>query len=277
MTVHRSIVPVSAAVLFGLVSLVILAPLLLMLLGPFRDPIGIVTRGAIALPESWSLGNFQKVLIQFHFVSYFLNSVIVTVPVVVVSLVLAIMAGFALAWMRFPLKGAIGVLITVVAVMVSEQFIMIPLYVLMRSLRLVDTFLSVMLPQIAESAAVSAFVIRSFFVSLPDELIDAALEDGASSWMLLWRILVPIATPAILTCATLTTTWTWNDFILPVVLLPSPGRATLPLGLVIFQGGHTIDIPLTITGALVTAVPMLVLFFVFQRHVSRGLLQGVSR
>jgi raffinose/stachyose/melibiose transport system permease protein len=277
MTRSRTGVQVAAMVLFALVSAVILVPILLLFVGPFRDPIGIVSRGAIALPESWSLDNFRKVLVDFHFATYFFNSIIVTVPVVLISLVLAILAGFALAWMRFPLKGPIGILITVVAVMVSEQFIMIPLYILMNSLHLVNTFLSVILPQIAESAAVSTFVIRSFFISLPDELVDASLEDGASSWVLLWRILVPIATPAILTCATLTTTWTWNDFILPVVLLPSPRRATLPLGLVIFQGGHTIDIPLTITGALVTALPMLVIFFIFQRHVSRGLLQGVSR
>ena len=268
---------VAAAGLFTLVSLVILVPMLLLVLGPFRDPTGIVTHGAIALPESWNLHNFSRILVTFHFATYFLNSIIVTVPVVTVSLLLAILAAFALAWMRFPLRGLIGVVVTVVAVMVSEQFIMIPLYVLMKSLHLVDTFLSVILPQVAESAAISTFVIRSFFVSLPEELIDASLEDGCSSWTLLWRILVPIATPAILTCTTLTATWTWNDFILPVVLLPSPARATLPLGLVIFQGGHTIDIPLTITGALVTALPMLVVFFAFQRHVARGLLQGVSR
>lgn len=277
MSTRNVAVEVSVAALFAVVSLIIIVPILLLAIGPFRDPLGIVTNGAIALPESWSLVNFKKVLIDFHFDAYLFNSILVTVPVVVVSLVFAIMAAFALAWMRFRFKLAIGLLITVVAVMISEQFIMIPLYVLMKSIGLVDKFPSIILPQIAESAAVSTFVIRAFFVSLPDELIDASLEDGASSWVLLWRILVPIATPAILTCATLTTTWTWNDFILPVVLLPSPEKATLPLGLVIFQGGHTIDIPLTITGALVTALPMLLVFFIFQKHVTRGLLQGVSR
>jgi raffinose/stachyose/melibiose transport system permease protein len=259
------------------IAVLTLLPLLVMLLGPFREPLDIINRGAIALPIKWSLDTLIRVFTQFHFGLYLWNTIVVTVPTVVVSLLFAVMAAFPLALMRFPLKRFILVVVTVIAIMISEEFIMIPLFQLIKTLGLVNTFSAAILPQLAMSAAFSTLIIWSFFLGLPREMVDAALQDGASSWQVLWRIYVPISTPAILTSATLTTVWTWNDYIIPLIMLPSTRKATLPLALTLFKGAHRIDIPMTMAGTLVTAAPMLILFFIFQRHLVKGLTQGAVK
>jgi raffinose/stachyose/melibiose transport system permease protein len=264
-------------VLFLLLTVVTLLPFLVMIFATLREPLDIVKRGAIALPEVWRFTTIRDVFTQYRFGLYLLNTIIVTVPTVAFALVMSILSAFALAVMDFRWKRLVIVLVTVIGVMISEEFIMIPLFQMQRSFGITNTFLSVILPQVALSAAFATLIIRSFFLGLPREMADAAMEDGASSWQILWRIYVPLSGPPILTAATLTATWTWNDYIIPLVMLSSTSKATLPLGLVLFRGAHTIDIPLTMAGALVTALPMLLLFVIFQRNFVQGLTQGVLK
>lgn len=263
--------------IFGIIAFITILPLVIMVLGAFRTPMDVITRGAVALPSTWHVENIASAFLQYDFGRYFLNTLIVTLPVVVVSIFFAILCAFALALMDFPLRGLTTIAVTVIGIMVSEEFIMIPLFNLMRTFGLVDTFTAAILPQIAMSTAFSTLVVRSFFSNLPREIVDAALEDGASSWTVLWQILVPISSPAIMTSITLTATWTWNDYIVPLVMLPSTRKATLPLGLTIFQGAHSTNIPMTMAGTLITALPMLILYVVFQRHIISGLVQGVTK
>jgi raffinose/stachyose/melibiose transport system permease protein len=270
-------VGIGISFIMAVVAVLTLLPLLVIFLGPFREPLDIINRGAIALPLKWSPDTLIRVFSQFHFGLYLANTIIVTAPTVAVSLLFAIMAAFPLALMRFPLKRFILVVVTVIAIMISEEFIMIPLFQLIKTLGLVNTFTAAILPQLAMSAAFSTLIIWSFFLGLPREMVDAALQDGASSWQVLWKIYVPISTPAILTSATLTTVWTWNDYIIPLIMLPSTRKATLPLALTLFKGAHRVDIPMTMAGTLVTAAPMLILFFIFQRHMVKGLTQGVLK
>lgn len=264
-------------VVFLLLSVVMLLPFLVMIFATLREPLDIVKRGAIALPEVWRFTTIRDVFTQYRFGLYLLNTIIVTVPTVAAALAMAILSAFALAVMDFRWKRPVIVLVTVIAVMISEEFIMIPLFQMQRFFGITNTFLAVILPQVAMSAAFATLIIRSFFLGLPREMADAAMEDGASSWQILWKIYVPLSGPPILTAATLTTTWTWNDYIIPLVMLSSTSKATLPLGLVLFRGAHTIDIPLTMAGTLVTALPMLLLFVIFQRNFVQGLTQGVLK
>lgn len=264
-------------VVFLLLSVVMLLPFLVMIFATLREPLDIVKRGAIALPEVWRFTTIRDVFTQYRFGLYLLNTIIVTVPTVAIALAMAILSAFALAVMDFRWKRLVIVLVTVIAVMISEEFIMIPLFQMQRFFGITNTFFAVILPQVAMSAAFATLIIRSFFLGLPREMADAAMEDGASSWQILWKIYVPLSGPPILTAATLTTTWTWNDYIIPLVMLSSTSKATLPLGLVLFRGAHTIDIPLTMAGTLVTALPMLLLFVIFQRNFVQGLTQGVLK
>lgn len=260
-----------------LVAAVVLIPFVMLLFGPFRTPMSVITEGPLALPDSLSFDNLVEVLFEHNFLRYTLNTVIVTVPVVVFANLFALGAGFGLAVMRFPFRRAATVLITVVGIMVSEEFIMIPLFSMMRGAGLMNTFAAAILPQIALSAAFSTLLLWGFFNGLPSDFVDAALVSGANSFQVLRIVLTPMATAPLLSAVTLTATWTWNDYIIPLIMLQSSAKATLPLGLTVFQGAYTTDIPLTMAGTLITALPMVILFIAFQRQMSQGLLQGFSK
>jgi len=274
MNLRRTLFKLGIYAIFLSLALVVLLPFVVMFLGAFREHTDIILRGPLALPKVWSLENFKTVVLEYNFGRYFVNTVIITLPTVLFSLLFAIMSAYALTFMNLRFKRLLTLITTVLGVAIAAEFIMIPLYHLMDKLYLIDTYWAAILPQLAMSAAFSTLIIRSFFQGLPKELLDAALVDGASSWQILWRILVPIARPAIVTAGTLTTVWTWNSYIIPLVLLPSPSKATLPLGLLLFRGTYTVDIPLTMAGTTITALPMLLFYFIFQRNIVRGLSRG---
>ncbi len=256
------------------IAFIVLLPFFIMLLGSFREHIDIIIRGPLALPKIWHIENYYDVLFKYRFGMFFRNTFYITAPTVLVSLIFAIMAAYSLVFLELPLRKLMVLLSTVLGVMIASEFIMIPLYRLMNTLKLLDTYTAAILPQLAMSAAFSTLILRSFFLGLPRDLIDAALVDGATNWRILWSILVPIAKPAIITSGALTTVWTWNSYIIPLVLIPTPSKDPLAVGLLLFQGTYTIDIPLTMTGTVVTALPMLLFYLFFQRHIIRGLTKG---
>lgn len=269
--------PIRIGLVYGLVfflALLIIAPFVLMFIGSFREHIDIIQRGSLALPRQWSFQNFRTVLFRHHFDRYYLNSVIITVPVVLGALLFALMSSFALSVMEFPGKNLILVAVISLGVMVAEVFIMIPLFRLMYILRLVNNLLSVILPSLAMSACFATLVIRSYFMGLPRELLDSAMVDGATHWQTLWHIYTPLATPAIVTSGALTAVWTWNTYITPLVLIHDPLKVPLPLGLALFQGQYVANVPLIMTGATLTALPPIAVYLLFQPKIVLGILQG---
>lgn len=274
MNLRRTMFKLGIYAIFLSLALVVLLPFVVMFLGSFREHTDIILRGPLALPKVWDLETFKTVVLEYNFGRYFVNTVIITLPTVLFSLLFAIMSAYALTFMNLLLKRLLTLMTTVLGVAIAAEFIMIPLYHLMNNLHLIDTYWAAILPQLAMSAAFSTLIIRSFFQGIPKQLLDAALVDGASSWQILWRILVPIAKPAIITAGALTTIWTWNSYIIPLVLLPSPSKAPLPLGLLLFRGTYTVDIPLTMAGTTIMALPMLLFYFIFQRNIVRGLSRG---
>lgn len=273
MNAKKNLVRLGMYLVLTIFALIIILPFIIALLGSFREQMGIIVNGPLALPKSWDLSTFKTVILEYNFDRYLLNSTIITVPTVIFSLVFAIMASYVLSFMDFLFKRSLTLFI-MFGIMIPAEFIMIPLYYLMNNLGLIDTYAAAILPQLAMSACFSTLIIRSFFLGIPSELVDSGLVDGAGSWSVLWRILVPIAKPAIITSAALTTVWTWNAYILPLVLIPTPQKAPLPVGLVLFQGNYTTDIPQTMAGTIFAAIPMVLVYLVLQRHFIRGLTQG---
>lgn len=261
----------------SLIAVMVLLPFIMMILGTFRQHVDIIRRGPLALPLTWSFANYQTVLVEYNFLRYYWNSIAVTAPAVIGSLVFAIMSAFAFSVMEFVGKYVLLLGTVSLGVMIASEFIMIPLFQLMSSLGLVDTFTGVNLPSLAMSACFSTLVIRSFFMGLPRELLDSALVDGATSWQALWRIYVPIARPAVITCGALTTVWTWNTYIIPLILLYDPAKAPLPLALALFQGQYVANVPLIMTGATLTALPMIIVYLIFQPRIAWGLTQGAVK
>lgn len=232
-----------------------------------------LVRGPFSLPEVWRWSNYAEAWVQAHFSQYFQSSVIVVVGVVSISTILSIMTGYAFGRMRFPFSQLLF-FIFLLSLMIPLEALIIPLYHNLRWIGLLDTYWALILPQIGLSVSFGTFWMRGFFAEVPQDLVDAATVDGCNSWDTLWRVLLPIAQPAILTMVVLFFVWTWNDFLLALVLISSEELRTLPLGLAFFQGRRMTNIPLTAAGAIIVAIPAILIYVIFQRQFIRGITGG---
>ncbi|MWA00518.1 ABC transporter permease subunit [Actinomadura sp. LD22] len=238
--------------------------------------IGIVAQ-ALKLPGSLSFDTFRVAWNEGHFAGYLRNSVIVTAVTVVLASVFSIMSGYALGVMRFRGAGAVFLLF-LAGLTIPTEAVVVPLYFDLRSAGLDNTYAGLILPQVAMSVAFGTFWMRAYFRSVPPSLMEAARMDGASSWTTLWRVLVPIGRPAILTMVVLITMWTWNEFLLPLVIVNSDeGLRTAPLGLSFFQGAHKTDYSLLMAGALIIAAPIVIVYVFLQRRFIAGMLSGAIK
>lgn len=201
------------------------------------------------------------------------SSVLIEVGVVPVSLLISTMAGFALGHLRPPGGRAlfIGFLL---GLTLPFEGIIIPLYYQMRDLGLLNTRWAIILPLIGLYMPFAVFWMRAHFITMPDDISEAARIDGANMWQLFWKIHVPLSMPALSSLAILLFLWSWNQFLLAVVLVSDPLQRTMAGALGAFQGQWGTDIPLLCAGSLLILTPTLVIFLVFQRRFVSALLQG---
>jgi raffinose/stachyose/melibiose transport system permease protein len=219
------------------------------------------------LSEAWTVGRFGV---------YFQNSVIISVADVIGMVIISSLAGYAFGRMQFPGQKLLlyGLLI---GLTIPVAAIIIPLYLTMRDFRLLNTYGSVIVADIALAAPIFVFIMRAFFKDLPAELDDAARIDGANEFQIFWQIMLPLARPGLLTVALLEFLWSWNDLFLPLVFLVSDELRTLPVGMLFFQGRFTIDYGLMSAGVLIISLPVTVLFLIFQRDFVKGLASGALK
>jgi raffinose/stachyose/melibiose transport system permease protein len=230
-------------------------------------PVVKIVLGAGSLSDAWEEGNFG---------TYLRSSAIVTGSVVAISTVLSILAGYAFGLMRF--RGAsVLFYLFVLGLTVPLEAIVVPLYYDLRDVGMTDTYWALILPQAALSTAFGTFWMRAFFRSVPRSLIEAARLDGSSSWVTLWRIVLPLGRPAVLTMVVLVFMWTWNEFLLALVMVSDESLRTAPLGLAFFQGRNTSDEALLTAGALIVAAPVVIVYLFLQRHFIRGMLSGAVK
>jgi raffinose/stachyose/melibiose transport system permease protein len=217
--------------------------------------------------EAWTVG---------HFSIYFRNSVIISVVDVIGMVVIASLAGYAFARLRFP--GQRVLLYTLlIGLTIPVAAIIIPLYLTMRDFHLLDSYGSVIVADIALAAPIFVFIMRAFFKDLPRELDDAARIDGANEFQIFWQVMLPLARPGIVTVALLEFLWSWNDLLLPLVFLVTDDLRTLPVGMLFFQGRFSIDLGLMSAGVLILSLPVTLLFLVFQRDFVKGLASGALK
>ena len=260
-------------VILGVFSIIALFPIAGILLTALQDPDGLATFGTF---DGIHFGNFADAWDEGNFGTYLKSSVIVTTVVVSVSVVFSILSGYAFGQMRF--RGAsVLFYVFLLGLMVPMEAIIVPLYYDFRDLGLTNTYWGLILPQIGTSVAFGTFWMRAFFRGVPRSLVEAARLDGASSWFTLWRVLLPLARPAVLTMTVLLFMWTWNEFLLALVMVSDEGLRTAPLGLSFFQGRNTSDLTLMAAGSVIVALPVVVLYVFLQRHFIRGMLAGAVK
>jgi ABC-type glycerol-3-phosphate transport system permease component len=218
-------------------------------------------------PDAWQVGKFDR---------YFLNSVFVAVPTVVIVLVVALLAGYAFARMRF--RGRDTLFVAFIAgLTIPMSVLVIPLFYQIRDMGLLSTPWALIWPQAAKQLPFAILLLYSFIRELPSEIFDAAVMDGCSRWQALRHIVVPLSTPAMVTLIVFTFMWSWNNFLLPVVLIHEDAARTLPVGLNAFRGRFLTDVPMMMAGATITYLPVIFIYLIFQRHFIRGISAGALK
>jgi raffinose/stachyose/melibiose transport system permease protein len=259
--------------ILGVFALIALLPIVGILFTALQQPGGGAPFGTF---DGLHVDNFRRAWDDGNFGQYLKSSAIVAVTVVTLSSVVSILAGYAFGLMRF--RGSqVLFYIFLLGLMVPMEAMIVPLYYDMRDAGLTDTYWALILPQAGTSIAFGTFWMRAFFRSVPPSLVEAARIDGASSWFTLWRVLLPLAKPAVLTMVVLLFMWTWNEFLLALVMVTDEGLRTAPLGLSFFVGRNQADLTLLAAGAVIVATPVVVLYVFLQRHFIRGMVSGAVK
>jgi len=220
------------------------------------------------VPSSPQWRNYTAVLKEAPFGRWFANTVIVTVVSVLGNLLFCSLAGYAFARIKFFGREVVFILV-LATLMIPFQVVIIPTFLIVRKLGLIDTLGALILPNLA--GAFGIFMLRQFFRTLPIELEEAARIDGASRIGVLFKIVLPLSGPALATLAVITFMWTWNDFLWPLITIYNPNHMTLQLGLATFQGAHQSTTNLLMAANVMSVLPVLLLFFLAQRYFVRGI------
>lgn len=223
----------------------------------------------ILWPGTLRFENYVTVIRQSAFGTWFWNTTVVTVTIVLSNLVLCTLAAYAFARIRFLGRGVTYFLL-LATLMVPIQVVLIPTFLIVKELRLLDHLGALIVPHLASVFGI--FMLTQFFRTLPIELEEAARIDGASRLSILLRIVVPLSLPALATLAVIQFMWTWNEFLWPLVtILTNQGAFTLQLGLATFQGSHQTQWHFVAAANIMSMLPMLILFLVAQRYFVRGI------
>ena len=249
-------------------AVLMVAPLVWMALASFKTLPEILRVPPTLLPESLHLDNYRTVLGDTAFVRYFLNSVLVAGITVASVLITSSMAGYAFAKFEFPGRRVLFVLV-LATLMIPFQVRVIPLYVLASDLGLLDSYAGLVLPGLVDAFGI--FLMRQYLQSIPSELIDAARVDGASELTIFVRIVLPLAKPALAALAIFSLVASWESFLWPLLVLSSPDKYTLPLGLAQFSGRFVTRVDLQMAASALTILPMLIVFLIMQRRFIEGM------
>jgi multiple sugar transport system permease protein len=248
-----------------------LFPLLWMLSASFMTAGEATTFPPHLVPHAPTLNEYRQLFTRLNIGRAFFSSTLVSVSVTILSLFINSMAGYAFAKLRFGGRERIfGILLS--ALVIPAQVGMLPLFLLLKELHLVNTYWGVIIPGLASVFGI--FLIRQFMLSIPQELLEAARIDGAGELRIYWSIVMPLARPILATLAIFTFMTTWNDFMWPLIVLTDQSRYTLPVSIASLVGEHAQDVELMMAGSVVTVLPVLALFLFLQRYYIAGLMVG---
>jgi multiple sugar transport system permease protein len=258
-------------VALGLLALATLLPLIWMVSASFMPPGEATTDPPPFFPSRVTLENYQNLFTRLSLGRHLLNSIGVAVGGTLLSLLFNSMAGYAFAKLRFGGRDRMFAIL-IAALAIPGQVGMLPLFLLMRQLGLVNTYLGVLIPSLASILGI--FLVRQFALSIPDELLDAARVDGAGELRIFASVVLPLLRPVLATLAIITFMNTWNDFLWPLIVLTDDSKQTLPVALARLVGEHALDTELMMAGAVLTVLPVLLVFLALQRSYIEGILMG---
>ncbi len=259
----------------GLVAASILVPVVYAVLGGFRDTAQIGS-DPVGLPDPWVFSNYSEILGSATFWRQVYNSTLIAVASTLLTVPLAALAAFVFARIAFPGREVLYAIFTL-GLLFPVAVAILPIFIMVRNLGLLDHPLGVALPQAAFGLPMTIIILRPFFHSFPNELQDAAAIDGCGPFRFFWRILLPLSRPVLATVAVLALVGSWNAFLLPLVVLTEADTWTLPLGVTNYSTQYTADTARILAFTVLSIVPALVFYAFAERHLVAGLTSGAVK
>jgi raffinose/stachyose/melibiose transport system permease protein len=253
----------------------ILVPVLYAVLGGFRDT-GQIGSDPLGLPSPWVFSNYTEILGSGTFWRQVWNSTLIALFSTLLTVPLAALAAFVFARFAFPGREALYAVFTL-GLLFPVAVAILPIFIMVRNLGLLDNPLGVALPQAAFGLPLTIVILRPFFASFPNELQDAAAIDGCGPFRFFWRILLPLSRPVLATVSVLALVGSWNAFLLPLVVLTEADTWTLPLGVTNYSTQYTADTAKILAFTTLSMVPALVFYAFAERHLVRGLTSGAVK
>ncbi|MDX8535675.1 carbohydrate ABC transporter permease [Mesorhizobium sp. VK25A] len=256
-------------------AVIMIYPLFVMVTSSFKTNAEIFS-SPLSLPTHFSTANLEKVWTETNFVRYLANSVGITAASVALILLFSTLAGYAIARYRFKLSSLV-LMFFLSGMTVPLKLAIIPLFIQLDTLGLVDSYLGLVLVYVAMGIPSAVFIMTGFLRTLPRELEESARMDGASELRIMWSIMLPLARPALVIVAIQNAVPIWNDFFFPLVLITSDNLKTLPQGLTVFVGEFTTDWGVLFTGLTLAALPITLLYVVLSKQFISGITQGAVK
>ncbi|GED61210.1 carbohydrate ABC transporter permease [Brevibacillus formosus] len=272
MTVGGRAVSYVLAYLFALIALY---PIVLMISSSLKTNMEIFA-SPLSLPKTFSLDTYKKLWEVVPFADFLWNSVFVSVLSVLLITVFSAMAAFYLS--RFSFKWTAGLyFFFIIGLMIPIKLGIVPLFLLMKNLGLLNSLWSLILIYTAGGIPISVFILTGFFRTLPIELEEAARIDGCSHFQVFWRVLLPLIRPALATVVIINFIHAWNDFFFPLIFIQEEALKTIPVGMMVLFGEYETDWSLLFAGLTLSALPMIVVFLMASRQFMEGLTAGAVK
>jgi ABC-type glycerol-3-phosphate transport system permease component len=260
----------------ALIAVIAIYPLLFMALSSIKTSTQYI-KDPIGLPRSWSyFENYRAMFTEFGIAHYFWNTAVCILGASMLTLGCSIPASFAFAKLRFPLRGPLRLAMIATLIVPAITFI-VPAYVMMAKFDLISTYRVVMLLWAATTVPSNIFLLGSLMQGIPNDILEAAKIDGAGYWETMRRAVIPLSAPGIVTVSIFNVTTWWNDLLIPLIFLQTNAKMTVTVGVSTVVGRFSTDIPLLITGLLLSCLPPLVVYLLLQGIIRRGLVIGAVR
>lgn len=262
------------AVILG--ALVVIVPFYLILVNAFKSPVDYATSGPFALPQAIDLSGIQAFWERVNFPQKVWNSIFISGVVAVLAVLISVLNAFAIGIGRVRGRTWI-VLLFLLANLLPQEALLYPLYYMFKSVGLYDSVWSVIIVFTVVQAAFGTYLLASVYGTFPKEVLEAASLDGASRWQILWRVVFPISRPTLSVLLIFFFIWTWNEFLIPLTFLPSNANQTVPVAISVLTGDRLMDVTTTAGAALISIVPTIIFFLIFQRTLTRGITAGAVK
>jgi multiple sugar transport system permease protein len=255
---------------------IMVLPFLFMLSTSFKGQQYVLTTPPQWIPHPATVSNYTTAWNSDHFPRYFLNSVIVAIATTLLSLLLSSMMAYAFARFDFPGKETLFKVL-LLGLMIPAMMLIIPQFILAKYLHLLDSLTGLVVFYVAASLSLNTFLLRGFFEAVPQELEQAMEVDGAGAITRYWRLILPLARPALATATIFTFLASWDEYPWALTIISTPSKQTLPLGIALFQGQNSTLWGLVFAASIAAIGPVIVVFLAFQRHFVQGLTAGAIK